>query len=201
MVSPGGCSRGLWKNCWLKDWGLGIGHLGAAGSCVGSSEEGWALFKESQLLGYSPSFSLICSVEVWVEIPGFWLLSIRDVWWAEKQFGSGYKALIFLSFFNQWEAWKSSWSGAPSPSLWSSRIPAGSSHTTATELEKKFTFPAHSYSGTFFRPRIKNPLDWAIKLRLFSRTFVLCSYLFLLSLFSCWKEEKERCGIGFFPFF
>lgn len=47
MVSPGGCSRGLWKNCWLKGWGLGIGHLGAAGSCVGSSEEGWALFKES----------------------------------------------------------------------------------------------------------------------------------------------------------
>lgn len=98
MVSPGGCSRSLWKNCWLKGWGLGIGHLGAAGSCVGSSEEGWALFKESQLLGYSPSFSLIRGVEVWVEIPGFWLFSIRNVWWAEKQFGSGYKALIFCLF-------------------------------------------------------------------------------------------------------
>lgn len=200
MVSPGGCSRGLWKNCWLKGWGLGIGHVGAAGSCVGSSEEGWALFKESQLLGYSPSFSLIRGVEVWVEIPGFWLLSVRNVWWAEKQFGSGYKALIFCLFLIS-ERLGKALGLEHLLHLWSSRIPAGSSYTTAMEMEKKFTFPAHSYSGTFFRPQIKNPLDWAIKLRLFSRTFVLCSYLFLLSLFSCWKEEKEWCGIGFFPFF
>lgn len=133
-------------------------------------------------MGYSPSFSLIWGVEVWVEIPGFWLLSIRDVWWAEKQFGSGYKALIFCLFLIS-ERLGKALGLERLLHLWSSRIPAGSSHTTAMELEKRFTFLAHSYSGTFFRPRIKNPLDWAIKLRLFSRTFVLFLSVLIIPFF------------------